>query len=45
MGLHDRDYYREELRRRDGRRPLVLRYWVGGWRTAKGWFARLFGFR
>ncbi len=38
MGLRDRDYYREELRRRDGLRPLVLAYW----RTARSWLAKLF---
>lgn len=35
MGLHDRDYYRRELTRRDGRRSVVFRYWIGGWRTAR----------
>ena len=26
MGLHDRDYYRNELTKRDGRRSIVFRF-------------------
>jgi len=43
MGLHDRDYYRAELTKRDGKRSIVFQFnaaFSRWWRALGRWIAR-----